>query len=540
MDDIEDLRRGGARRCGSGGCRRLCASPCASQAAGGYEPEAGEDPLTLESELGVDVLIVGAGVIGCAIARELSKLTVSVMVVDKAHDVAEGASKANSGIVHGGYDARHGTLKARLAHAGNQMFAQLNSELCFGLKNTGSLTLGFGEEDRRALEELAENGRKNGVEGLVILDGPAVRALEPRVNPAVTCALLCPHTGITSPYEYAIALAENAVDNGVRIRLREEVHFIEPHAGGGYVVRTSRGSHRARAVINAAGLGSQRVAAMVGADTFTIVPRKGEYLLLNKSEGRMAKHVLFQCPHPVKGKGVLVSPTYHGNMLIGPTSRDPGEDAPSKAEIMHYLVSTARRSLPGVDPSRTITSYSGNRAKADCRDFIVEESKAAPGFVNCAGIDSPGLTSSPAVAKMVVDEILRPAAARLGLRMDRNTAFYPFRRRIILPKPADFAGTVDNDDPRLNIVCRCERVTEAEIVESVHRGVPARSTDAVKKRTRAGTGPCQGRFCEPRVVKLVARETGLREEDVPRRGARSSLLPHRRVTQQDREFLSKL
>jgi glycerol-3-phosphate dehydrogenase len=275
---------------------------------------------------------------------------------------------------------------------------------------------------------------------------------------------------------------------------------------------------------------------MVGAANFRIMPRKGEYVILDKSQGKMASHVLFPVPSPVRGKGILVSQTYHGNLLLGPTSRDMSEASRTNVEVLEEILVSARHSVPDFHVKKAITSYAGLRAKSDRKDFIIEESDKVPGFVNVAGIDSPGLTSSPAVALLTVDIL-----SKSGLSLERNPSFQAYRKPIIFKKTDAYEGVIDHrSDPSLNIICRCETVSEAEIVDAIHRPLGAHSTDAVKKRTRAGMGWCQGNFCEPRVANMIARELKIPVESVQRRGVGSSLLPHQRLTSEDRELLDEL
>ncbi|KAJ3095049.1 hypothetical protein HDU97_007331 [Phlyctochytrium planicorne] len=551
--DIEDLSSG----CGQTSCSHLCKETrCESNSAASKfssqpsatqpTPRKGSFHIPADSISGsvYDIVIIGAGVVGCSIARQLSKYQVKVLVLEKADDVAAGASKANSGIVHGGYDERHGTLKSRVAHKGNTMFKKLNEELNFGFRVTGSLVLAFADDEIPLLHRLLDNGTKNGVKDLKILSRNEIIAKEPHINKQVVAALYCPHTGITSPYEYTIALAENAITNGVEFKLRHEVTDIQRVATdmatpeGRYVIRAGLDDIiKTRFIINAAGLFSDKIASMVGAADFRILPRKGEYVILDKSQGKLAKHVLFPVPNETKGKGILVSQTFHGNLLLGPTSRDMSEASRTNLEVLEDILVSARQSVPDFDVHKAITSYAGLRAKSDRKDFIIEESDKAPGFVNVAGIDSPGLTSSPAVAELVV-EILRIA----GLRLEDDPKFNPYRPPIIVKKSPDYLGEVDHPgkDPKLNIICRCETVSEAEIIDAIHRPLGAHSTDAVKKRTRAGMGWCQGNFCEPRVAAVIARETGIPVEKVARRGVGTSLLPHKRLTEEDRDLLDAL
>jgi glycerol-3-phosphate dehydrogenase len=502
-----------------------------------------------------DVLIVGAGVVGCAIARELARYRARVLVLDMGNDVATGASKANSGIVHGGYDEKHGTLKSKLARPGNQSFAQLNRELHFGFRVAGSLVVAFNDEERQGLEALLLNGQKNGVQGLRIVDQAELRRLEPHISPQAKYALHCPHTGITSPYEYAIALAENAIANGVDFRLRHRVTDIRKPVtpSGSFTIHAEETKHRpgfdnepplkvkklftAHVVINCAGLYSDRVAAMVGAADFNILPRKGEYLVLEKTQAEMARHVLFPVPNKVFGKGVLVSQTYWGNLLLGPTSREPG-DHRTNIQVLQEIIRNGHRLVPDVDVRKVITSYSGNRAKCDRGDFIVEES-SVPRFINCAGIDSPGLTSSPAVARRVLDILKSKSAQPFQLQEKLEGAFQPQREPIVKSKE-NFVGSIDNPDPVKNIICRCERITEAEIVDALYRPLSSPSVTSIKRRTRAGMGVCQGKFCQERVIEVIAKEMGISKEEVPGLEPGSSVLPHRRPTEEDKALLASL
>lgn len=472
-----------------------------------------------------DVAIVGAGVIGCAIARELSRYDLSILLLDKENDVSGGASKANSGIVHGGYDARHGTVKARFSRAGNRMFASLDAQLNFGYREVGSLVLAFDEQDFKTLEALMANGRKNGVNDLKIITQAELRAMEPHISDEAMGALYCPTAGITSPYELTIALAENAVKNGVVIELNQEVTGITVEDG--FTLHSGDRHHRVKYVINAAGAYADKVAAMVGADDFHIIPRRGEYVLLNKDQGHLANRVLFQCPTD-KGKGILVTRTYHGNLMLGPNAQEVASPTAvgTNKEVLDYIVARARHSVPGFDVRKTLTSFSGIRATSDRHDFIIEASRVK-GFVNVAGIESPGLTASPAIAVYVAD-ILKDR----GLTMVKKPDFDPYRAPIIQKKREDFDGVIDGEVPEKNIVCRCEQVTEAEIIDGLKRGIDVTSTDAVKRRTRAGMGPCQGHFCGGRVAKIIAREKGIPLESVSTRGQGSSILPPR----EDRRF----
>ena len=488
-------------------------------------------PYTTTSSLSV------AGPVGCSIARQLSTTTTRTVLLERADDVGQGASKANSGIVHGGYDERHGTIKARVTRVGNAMFEQMNRELNFGFRRVGALVLATKPSELPLLVELKANGELNGVADLRIVDRTELLQMEPHLNPTAHAALYCPSTGITSPYEYVIALAENAVSNGVHIHLKQDVVDIQRTTTDRFVVKTETGStYEAAVVVNCAGLFADRIAAMVGAANFEIEPRKGEYVILNRSQAHLARHVLFPVPSPDAGKGILVSQTFHGNLLLGPTSRATHGPGLTNRQVLELILQSAKVSVPEVDVGEAITSYTGLRAKCSRRDFVVEESPTVARFINVAGIDSPGLTSSPAVALLVFD-ILKQ---RCGLLMNPNQTYDGRRRAIFIKKGDDFDGEIDHADPVRNIICRCENVTEAEIVDALQRPLTAASTDAVKRRTRAGMGPCQGTFCEPRVTRLIARERGIPEGAVKRRGPGSSVLPHRRMTPEDRALLAEL
>ncbi|PKM93469.1 MAG: FAD/NAD(P)-binding oxidoreductase [Firmicutes bacterium HGW-Firmicutes-1] len=477
-----------------------------------------------------DFIIIGAGVIGSTISRELSRYQVEVLLIDKENDVSCGATKGNSAIVHGGFDDKHGSLKSKLCREGNLMYPKLNEELNFGYEQRGSLVLAFSEEEIEVLGELYENGKKNGVDDLEIIDADKIIEMEPYVNKNVLKALYCPSSGLTSPYELTIALAENAISNGVELKLKSEVLSIE-QVEGGFKVVTNNDEYSSKYVINCAGVYSDKVAGMVGVDHFKITPRRGEYVLLNKDQGYLANNVLFQTPSK-NGKGILVTRTYHGNLMLGPNAQEVGskDDIGTTLEALDYIVDTARLSVPDFDLKTTLTSFSGIRATSDKKDFIIEESEVK-GFINVAGIESPGLTSSPAIGKYVIGII-----KGMGVELLDKPDFNPYRKAIIIKKGENFDGFIDAPTPDKNIICRCEKVTEAEIIDAIHRGIDIDSLDAIKRRTRAGMGLCQGKFCGPRVANVIAREQNMKVEDVTPRGKGSSILPHR----EDRTFWKKL
>ncbi len=478
-----------------------------------------------------DVAIIGAGVVGSAIARELSRYKLKICLLEKEDDVTTGASKANSGIVHGGYSAKYGTLKGKLCVKGNSMFQKLNEELNFGYRNTGALVIGFTEKDRETIQGLYDNGKKIGCEeDLEILEHDRIKELEPHLNDEVKVALYSKSVGVASPYEMTIALAENAIENGVQLKLNSAVTAIEKKEDY-FIITTEGEAIESRYVINAAGLYSDLIANMVGLNDFKIIPRRGQYVLFGQDQSYLVNTVIFQVPTE-KGKGILVTTTYHGNFMLGPNAEDmgPRDDVGTTVESLEEVVETARLSIKDFDIKRALTTYSGIRATSDTNDFIIEESKVK-GFINVAGIDSPGLTSSPAIAEMVAG-ILEAAGAELIKKED----FQPYRKGIIIKKDESFDGEIDHKDPKKNIICRCERVTEAEIVDAIHRGIPVTSIDAVKRRTRAGMGTCQGNFCRNRVKAIIARETGLPIEEITQRGKSEASAPIRVNIKEIRRF----
>ncbi|GBG55806.1 FAD/NAD(P)-binding oxidoreductase [Sporomusaceae bacterium FL31] len=465
----------------------------------------------------LDVCIIGAGVVGLNIARELAKYQVSVCVLERREDVGCGCSKANSGIVHGGYSDEPGTLKAELCVKGNQLYEQLDQQLNFGYRKTGSLVLAFAEDELSKLQQLYEYGTKNGVQGLSVITGEQARVKEPHLSSDVKGALFCENAGVTSPYEFAIALAENAVQNGVELRLNQEVTHIEQGENHFKVVTQAGQTIQARYVLNAAGIHSDSIARMVGIEDYHIVPRRGQYIVLDKDQNYLVKSVIFQVPTKL-GKGILVTTTYHGNLMIGPNAEeiDDKDDVGTNETTLAYVAQAARKSVPGFNMKRALRSFAGNRPVSNMKDWVIGESRIKR-FVNLVGIDSPGLTSSPAIAVKVV-ELLK----NIGLVLTPNPTFEPYRAPIIVKKKDDFSGDVEAADPDQHLICRCEKVTEAEIIDSLHRGIPVRSVDAVGRRTRAGYGSCQGTFCGPRVRELIARELQISLDEVPARDKTAS------------------
>lgn len=476
-----------------------------------------------------DIVIIGAGVIGTIIARELSRYKLNIAILEKENDVSCGASKANSGIIHGGYDAKHGTIKAIMSRRGNQMYDKLNSELNFGLDRIGSLVLGYNKDDLLKLEKLMKNGIKNGVSDLKIIYADEIKNLEPNINESVYCALYCPSAGIVSPYEVTIALAENAVLNGVKLFLNEEVKKInlikDNKKHDFFSIKSSNKKFESKYIINCAGVYSDKIANMIGLNDFYIIPRKGEYMVFEKYYGDIAKHVLFQVPSE-KGKGVLVTKTYHNNLMIGPNAQEAGgkDDTGTSIDVLKSIFLKSKNSIKSIDGNKIIRSFAGLRASSSRHDFIIEESKIK-NFINVAGIESPGLTSAPAIADYVVNEIL---AKKESLEEKEN--FKPNRKAIISRKnkndllnPLDLKPLLESEE----YICRCEQVKKSTIIDSLSRGINIISIDAVKRRTRAGMGVCQGVFCGKRVKKVIAEYYNINEEEVKNRDTSSGLINER-------------
>lgn len=468
-----------------------------------------------------DFTIIGAGIIGTMIARELSRYNLKILLLEKENDVSMGATKANSAIVHGGYDDKYGSLKSKVSYKGRKAFQKYEEELNFGFRKTGSLVIGF-EEDKEGIEKLYQNGIKNNVEDIKIITREEIMKMEPNINPDIKYALYCEGAGICSPYEFAIALAENGIKNGVDLKLNSEVIKIVKISDYNYNVayRETKSNEvinkeaETKYVINAAGIYSDKVSEMVNEKYFTIKPRKGEYILFARDSGSIINNVIFQVPSNL-GKGVLVTSTYHGNLMIGPDAQNDVErtDTSTKAENLEWLLEKAELTTNKIDLKLFIRTFSGLRAAADTGDFIIEETESK-GFINTAGIQSPGLTSSPAIAELVLD-IIR----KTGFILEEKEDFDPYRKPIIKRKTkedflsaAEVNKLLDIPTPE-RIVCRCEQVKEETILDSLRRGIEVISVDGVKRRTRAGMGWCQGSFCRSRVKEIIEKEYGIKIDD---------------------------
>lgn len=469
-----------------------------------------------------DISIIGAGVAGALIARELSRYDLKVCIVDKDADVAMGTSKANSAIVHAGYDAKPGSLKAKLNVEGNALMSQVTKELDVPFKPIGSFVLAFNKEDMHEIEKLYDNGIENGVPHIKIITGDEARKMEPHISQEVIGALYAPTAGIVCPYELTLAATENAVANGVQLILECFVKDIVREADT-YILKTTKGDIRSTYVINAAGVYSDDLARMIEDDTVSIMPRRGEYLLLDKRQGNVVNTVIFQPPSNM-GKGVLVTPTVDGNLLIGPTAEniEDKEDISTTKMGLSKVIEGARKSVPACQARDVITSFAGLRATSSRGDFIIDESKVARGFVHVAGIESPGLSAAPAIATYVVKLL-----EKMGVPMIQKVVHDAIRQPVIRFRELsrEEQGKVIRENPLYgNIICRCETVTEGEIVDAISRPAGATNVDGVKRRTRAGMGRCQGGFCAPRVVDILARELHIEKDEVTKMGGHSQIL----------------
>lgn len=456
-----------------------------------------------------DIIVIGAGVVGCSIARELSKYNLDVLVVEKNSDVSEGVSKGNSGIVHAGYNEKIGTLKAKLNIEGNKIFDDLSRDLQFPFKRNGAFILAFKDEEMKTLESLKENGEKLGVEGLEILTREEALNIEPNLNKEIVGVLNVKTSGIVSPYEMTIALAENAAENGVEFKLNSKVTNIEKISEGYKVTLNNKELVSGKLIINASGLEGAFLNNLVSMSKREINPVKGEYCLFDKVAGAMINKTLFQVPSKLS-KGVLVTPTAEGNLLVGPNAVE-GKTLETSREGIDEILDKSKKSLEELPVARILNTFSGIRPKTKGGDFIIEEVEDAKNFINVIGIDSPGLTAAPAIGVYVVNMIKE----RLDLVEKKN--FKKTREKIVR-----FAELSLEEKNRLikekpaygHMVCKCEFVTEGEIVEAIHRPIKALTVDAIKRRTRASMGGCQGIGCTLPISKILSRELGIDISDI--------------------------
>ncbi len=470
-----------------------------------------------------DVVVIGGGVVGGMIARSLSRYELSICILEKENDVAMGATKANSAIVHAGFDAKEGSLKALLNVRGSKMMEKVCSELGVKYQKNGSLVIGFNDEDRANVEALVERGIKNGVEGVRLVEKDELKALEPNISDNATCALYAPTGAIVCPYELCIASIGNAMDNGADLKVEFEVASIEKD-GNEYVITSKKGeSVRAKYIVNAAGVFSDKIAKMVGDDSFTVHPRRGEYILLDRECGGIVKHTIFRTPSKM-GKGILVSPTVDGNLLLGPTSVDmeDKDDKKTTPEGLAKVIKECGENIEGGVPvgGKSITSFCGLRAVGSTGDFIINSN--VENVVNVAGIESPGLSSAPAIA-----EYVRDILANIGLELKEKADFNPIRepKHHFREASVEEKNEIIKKDPSYGrIICRCETVSEGEILDAIRSNPPARDIDGVKRRTRSGMGRCQGGFCGPYVMELIAKERNVDFESVTKCGGESVMV----------------
>ncbi len=472
-----------------------------------------------------DVAVIGAGVVGSLITRELSKYNIKIALLERANDCAMGATKANSAIVHAGFDAVPGTLKAKLNVRGVELMKKVCSELHVPLKNNEALVVAFSDDEIPHLKELLERGVKNGVPELRIVNREELVKLEPNICDTAVGALVAPTSSIVCPYELTIAGVENAVTNGAEFLRNCEVKNIKK-VDGDFVLDTTLGDITATYVINAAGVHSGEIAALIGDDSIEIVVRHGDYYLLDKSQGSLVSRTIFQCPSKM-GKGVLVSPTVDGNLIVGPSAEDidDGDDVSTTPVGLDKIYVNAIKSVPAVSLRNAITSFSGNRAHPTSDDFIIGSSKADKNFINAAGIESPGLSSAPAIAEMI-DGIIN----ELSGGFEKKDNFDPIR-----PEPVRFRHMTTEERAKLieknkaygRIICRCETITEGEILDAIHAPAGARDVDGVKRRTRAGMGRCQGGFCGSKVVEILARELNVPMNEITKFGGESKIMYHK-------------
>lgn len=455
-----------------------------------------------------DVVVIGAGISGASVARELARYELDVVVLEKESDVSNGSTKANSAIVHAGYDAKEGTLMARYNVLGNAMFPNMCKELDVPFNMCGSLVIAFSKEERKHLELLLERGRINNIPQMEILEREELLKREPNLSKGVVAGLLAKTAGIVGPWELTIAMLENANINGVKIDLDQEVVSIEKE-GGIYKIETRDRSYKTKIVVNAAGVYADKIHNMVGDVSYKTIPRRGQYFVMDKSQGDLVRSVIFRCPTAL-GKGVLITPTVHGNLLLGPDAVDQEglDDVATTSEGLDVIRNSALEAIEGIEFRENIRNFAGLRAETDRGDFVIEET--IEGFIDIGGIKSPGLTSAPAIGADIAKKIGKKLEAKL------SKDFNPNRKEIIFMElsPEEKVKLIEKDPRYGRVICRCENITEGEIVESIKRPLGATTVDGVKKRCRPGMGRCQGGFCGPRVQEIIARELDMELEDV--------------------------
>jgi len=471
-----------------------------------------------------DVAVIGAGVIGAGIARELSKFNINIVILERDNDVSTGTTKANSAIVHAGYDAPFDSLKGKMNVLGNKMYDKVCDDLAVPFKRIGSLVVAHNDEEVETIKGLLENGNVLGVPNLEIIDGKKVLEMEPNLNEDIIAALYAPTAGIVEPWELTIAYCENAMDNGAELRLNFEVENIEKD-GENFIIKSDTDQIEAKCIINAAGVYADRIYNMVTEADFEIHPRKGQYFLLDKEAGELVNHVVFPCPTKM-GKGILITPTIDGNIIVGPDSEDltidEKESVNTTNDRLNHVKDLAKNICKDIPYRLNITTFAGLRAEPSGGDFIISASEKVEGFINVAGIKSPGLSSVPAIAEYVVD-IFKESNPEISVKEE----FYPIRRpRIKFEELSDSEkDELIRKDPRYGrIICRCEMITEGEIVDAIHRNAGGRTINGIKRRARPGAGRCQGGFCGPRVMEILARELNVPIESIVQENKGSVIL----------------
>ena len=459
-----------------------------------------------------DVTIIGAGITGTLIARELSRYNLSVAVLEKCNDVGNATTNANSAIIHSGYDPVPGTLKAKFNVLGNPKYDQLTKELNVPFYRLGSLTVAIYDSQVEMLKELAERSKINGVE-VKLLNKEETLALEPNINPEVKASLFAPTCGIIDPFNLTVRAMENAIDNGVHLHLSQEVIAIKK-VDDHYEIQTKKGVFAGKIVINAAGNYADKIAAMVEPIDWNITPRKGEYFVLDHYKVGLVNRTIFPLPSE-KGKGILVSVTTSGNYIVGPSSEpiQDKDDVSTDAETLRNVRTQATDLVPGIPFNQVIRTFSGNRPSCSRHDFIIEYAKSDNNFINVAGIESPGIASSPAIAQYVVNELVKPL-----IKLEENKGFNPCVRPVHRLYNAMLEGDysyINEHDDYSEVICSCEKVTLGEIMDQLNRSCPPHSVKGLKRRTRAGFGKCQGGFCQPKIVLLLAKYYGVSPLDIP-------------------------
>lgn len=467
-----------------------------------------------------DVIVIGGGVIGGLVLRELTKYELSVCLLEKENDVCMGASKANSGIVHAGFDAKVGSLKARFNVEGNKMMQGVCAELGVKYRNNGSLVVAFSDEEVKTLDELKARGEQNGVEGLQIIDREKLKSIEKNISDDAIAALYAPTGGIVCPYELTIAAIGNAMDNGAKLFTNFEVCAIDKTPDG-YAVRSKQGGEvRGKIIINCAGLTSGKIAALVG-DDIKVGGRTGEYILLDRESGDFVNHTLFFTPSKL-GKGILVTQTVDNNILLGPTAEECDDpNTQTSAAGLKFVQEKVKKMCKNPPLVNTITSFAGIRAYSAKHDFIIEQSKNAAGVIHLAGIESPGLTASPAIAKYAAELVAKLIPLNKNDKFDGHRKADYFFKNLSVEQKNEL---IKRDPSYGKIVCRCEQITEGEIIRALRENPPATDIDGVKRRTRAGMGRCQGGFCQPHVAELIAKELGVGLDEVTKCGGDSLLV----------------